>query len=89
MTKSKKLTKREQDQKHYKNFKRSVEKLTNKYNPCIIYNIDGLTDYVPDSVFDEMTKNYQEHMKNNFNQNVEPKRIPEVKVGEVDPRNSI
>jgi hypothetical protein len=85
----KKLAKRERQKKEEKNFERSVNKLLTKYDPELIANIEGLTDFYSSSKMEQMFKNYQQLMEDHYEQKVEPSKIPEVEPGAIDPRKNI
>jgi hypothetical protein len=85
----KKLAKREHQKKEEKNFERSVNKLLAKYDPELIANIEGLTEFCSSSKMEQMFKNYQQLMEDRYNQKIEPSKIPEVQPGAIDPRRNL
>ena len=66
-------------------------------NNELLSNIEGMTDVISEDKMDKMSENYQKHMWELYGKVVKPGKIPEpttrcgrvipeVKVGEVDPR---
>jgi hypothetical protein len=84
-----KLNKRERVKNEAKNFERSVNKLLAKYNPETIEKIEGLSDFYPSDKIEQMFRNYQLLMKDHYNQEVQPTKITDIEVGEIDPRQKI